>query len=92
MTAWRTDAFAGQSSLCLLRRLHGGAVFGLQNLHVRCQAGQPPRATVNESLRVAVLILYTMIFAWAAALKEHMDTRTAPVPMRAVRGEKMLVG
>jgi hypothetical protein len=27
-------------------------------------------------LGVAVLILYTMIFAWAVALKEHMDTCT----------------
>jgi fatty acid desaturase len=27
-------------------------------------------------LGVAVLILYTMIFGWAVALKEHMDTST----------------
>jgi hypothetical protein len=27
-------------------------------------------------LGVAVLILYTMIFSWAVALKEHMDTCT----------------
>jgi predicted RND superfamily exporter protein len=27
-------------------------------------------------LGVAVLILYTMIFTWAVALKEHMDTST----------------
>ena len=27
-------------------------------------------------LGVAVLILYSMIFAWAVALKEHMDTCT----------------
>ena len=27
-------------------------------------------------LGVAVLILYTMIFTWAVALKEHMDTCT----------------
>jgi Flp pilus assembly protein TadB len=27
-------------------------------------------------LGVAVLILYTMIFSWAVALKEHMDTST----------------
>jgi hypothetical protein len=27
-------------------------------------------------LGVAVLILYTMIFTWAAALKEHMDACT----------------
>jgi hypothetical protein len=27
-------------------------------------------------LGVAVLILYTMVFAWAVALKEHMDTCT----------------
>jgi hypothetical protein len=27
-------------------------------------------------LGVAVMILYTMIFTWAVALKEHMDTST----------------
>jgi hypothetical protein len=32
--------------------------------------------SVAVLLGVAVLILYTMIFAWAVALKEYMDTCT----------------
>jgi hypothetical protein len=34
-------------------------------------------------LGVAVLILYTMIFSWAVALKEHLDTCTQRI-LRAI--------
>jgi hypothetical protein len=36
-------------------------------------------------LGAAVLILYTMIFAWAAALKEHMDACTYRI-LKAMEG------
>jgi hypothetical protein len=39
--------------------------------------------SIGLLLALAVLILYTMIFAWAVALKEHTDTCTQRI-LRAI--------